>query len=294
MSLRPGRSQNPQASTPAQGQTAGYGGYAGQSSGAYGNRTPSPYAAASPPAYSSNQRPPAPRPSSRVSSSPAPAAAPGYAGYRNAPSSGGSGYGYGGGGAVNSSSTPAFSPYGGSTAVGYGGNTGYGAGYGSSSALQQQSGDIKNMKKGRRGAGGSSNAPSFLSAPWFWSAVAAFIGFGLAIHYKLQLNSIFGVLSVDSVSAVETQISELLATDRNHKAGSMDSKDSLRIANEHKMALEKDNRAFAQKLMDKDHELEEYVHENEMLQSREEGWKKHVDALHKATQRQSRRAIMEK
>jgi hypothetical protein len=92
------------------------------------------------------------------------------------------------------------------------------------------------------------------------------------------------------------RITSIISSERKVSANVQTIKDSLRIANEHKIALERDNRKLQSELKEmKDHYESPEAHEElDRIIAREEGWIKHVEVLQKRTQRESARTVREK
>lgn len=101
---------------------------------------------------------------------------------------------------------------------------------------------------------------------------------------------------MDSLDSALTRITAIVSSERRVTGSMQTIKDSLRIANEHKIALERDNRKLQIELKEmRDHYESPEAHEElERIMAREEGWMKHVEVLQRRTQRESARSVKEK
>ncbi len=227
------------------------------------------------------------------------------------PSSGGghvySGYSqpsyYGGYSYNNGSSYGANTAYASSAAnppaYGYSSSTAYG-GYSAPAAAPAAPAPTKSLSK-RRGAGGrisSGNGGGFavLQQAWIWTTLLSVVLGGLCIRYRMQVGRLCDELEVDSIDMAMARITSIISSERRVSANVQTIKDSLRIANEHKIALERDNRKLQNELKEmKDHYESPEAHEElDRIIAREEGWIKHVEVLQKRTQRESARSVQEK
>ena len=316
MSLRPGRGGRGYGYPPPGRNNSGSG---------YGAPPPAGGQQSSYPGYGSPPPRPPPRPGSTAAPPPPPRASTppaGYAGYGQAPSSGGSGgYGYGqapgsGGYAGSSGGTGyAGSGYGNSTGGGYstGGGGGYSAGggggysgrntgYGGYTAqpAQQQGGDLNTLKQVKRrgksstSSGSSRGMCSVFSTLWFWSLFTAMASTGIAAYYHFQIQGLFSTVGVSSLDALVTSVNEITTREQQTSASMRAVKDSLRIANEHKMALEHESRNNIKQAQEKQRQLEESIAQVERLAAREAAWIEQVDILKEATRRSSRQFVIEK
>lgn len=272
MSLRPGRGQ----------------GYPPPPSAPRSNSGQSPaYVSASPPAA-------APAPSSGGQA---------FAGYSQPSYYGGYAYNNTGAsyGASNSSggyappttSTPAYG-YTGSSSSAYGG-------YSAAAPVPAPQSPTKSLNK-RRGTGGRANTSrhggvfAVLNQAWIWATLLSVVLGGMCIRYRTQVVRLCEELEVDSLDMALTRITAIVSSERRVTGNVQTIKDSLRMANEHKIALERDNRKLQAELKEmRDHYESPEAHEElDRILAREEGWIRHVEVLQRHSQRESARSVKEK
>jgi SMC interacting uncharacterized protein involved in chromosome segregation len=101
-------------------------------------------------------------------------------------------------------------------------------------------------------------------------------------------------MAVNSIDALAIQIEQVTAKEQQTSNSMRAMKDSLRIANEHKIALERDNRKYTQMMDEHEKTIELQGQQVQRMGAREDAWKKQVRVLQDGTQLDAQRAVKEK
>lgn len=188
-------------------------------------------------------------------------------------------------------------------------NTGYGyagsstaayGGYSAAAPVPAPQSPTKSLNK-RRGSRGRANTDygkslDVFKQAWIWATLLSILLAGLCFRYRAQVVRLCEELDVDSLDLALTRITTIVSSERRVTGSVQTIKDSLRIATEHKIALERDNRKLQQELKElhEHYESPEAHEELDRILAREEGWMKHVEILQRRSQRESARSVKEK
>lgn len=197
------------------------------------------------------------------------------------------------------------SPYGGYAGGGgmdAGGSATYGGYAGGGGGGSNNSNDFK--EKSRKSHRGGSNpilhyAISKLQEPWIWSIIISIIFFILTLHYRSKYNSILSMMDMKNGNIKDIQGSwernRRLVEDKNRQVTMLQEQQRKNIQKQNlcendKRTLEKEK----QELRIKYENNPSIINEKNRLLSRDNAWKDQVEILQKATQRESRRSVIDK
>lgn len=227
---------------------------------------------------------------------------------------------YTGAASTNSNATPAVSSaslaLGGNAGSGYGGSfgttqpagTSYSqSAYGGYHNIQQSKPELrKSRPKHRMGASSSggygitrgitipTSFTALLSDLRVWSTLFSLFCLCGVLYYRGQVRTVLKASAVSSVPDLLHHLEHWKVREQQSSTSIRTMKDSLRIANEHKGALEKENRNHLQTIQERDRTIHESREQLQRLAIRDEAWKEMMNTLQATAQRSSRRAVTEK
>ena len=217
----------------------------------------------------------------------------GYGGAAGGAAGAGGGYGYGssGGGGGGSS----YSGYGSSTGGGFG--VGMGEAYGGESSSYDSRSSLKGKKK-RSGATSLPVSLALLMDKFVIAVVVALLLFGMTMHYRSQYKLILSKFHVQSIVEAVKSYERLEQDKKRFQREAMSGKETDRNLKNTIRELEKTNRELRKQQDELKVRYEASggmgVEESEKLKAREGAWRKQVQLLQNATQRESKRAVIER
>lgn len=227
-----------------------------------------------------------------------------------APQVGGYGYGNastsanGAGAAAAAAAVPRYSGYGTSST---GGNSGAGAGAGFGVGMGEASfgespygSDDRTSLKGKKRKS-SLSSPISLKALMDKAVMASFVAFlmlGMAMYYRSQYKTILKKLHVQTIVEAVKSYEKLELDKKRFQKEALSGKESDRSLKNSIRELEKTNRELRKQQDEMKAKYETFggleINKNDKLIKRDEAWKKQVYHLQNATQRESRRAVLER
>lgn len=224
----------------------------------------------------------------------------GYGGGGGAPGGAGAGgyaYGSSGGGGGGGGGSH-YSGYGSSTGGGGGFGVGMGEAYGESS--YGGAADSRSSLKGKKKRPGSSSPVSLalLMDKFVIALIVALLSLGMTMYYRSQYKLVLNKFHVQSISEAVKSYERLEQEKKRFQREAISGKETDRNLKNTIRELEKTNRELRKQQDELKVRYEASggmgVEESEKLKAREGAWKKQVQLLQNATQRESKRAVMER